>query len=154
MATKHGKRPHQLGVAVLLPSVLLASLTLAGAALAQVPEASELDVRAMLLVNGYEDIEGLAFEDGMWTATAEAPDTTRVTVNVHPASDRVYPSDANPTLDAEEVTTHIAALGYGDVHAPTFEDGVWKVEAENAAGQELLLFVDPDNGAVLGSRSD
>lgn len=135
---------------------LSAVLCLAAAAplVAQVSEASEIQVRALLVSNGYTGIESLAFEDGLWGASADAPDGGRVTVHVHPASDRVYRADATPTIEADTLTERLAEIGWVDVHSPRFEDGVWKVEAENDAGQELLLYLDPDNGALLGSHGD
>jgi hypothetical protein len=35
-----------------------------------------------------------------------------------------------------------------------FEGGVWKVEAENAAGVDVELKMDPNDGHIMGSEAD
>lgn len=138
----------------LLPAMALA-LAAALPATAQLPDAmSEAELRALLLARGFTDIAAVRFDDGLWSASADAPDGGRASLHVHPASGAIFLDDATPTLDAEAIEERLALLGYRDVHNPVFEDGVWKVEAETPEGQELLVYLDPDEGEVLVSRSD
>lgn len=141
-----------------LPAMVLAlAVALPGAA--QLPEAtgeamSETELRALLLARGFTDIGAVRFDDGLWSASADAPDGGRAELHVDPASGSVFRDDATPVLDAGAIEERLALLGYRDVHNPVFEDGVWKVEAETPEGQELMLYLDPAEGEVLVSRSD
>lgn len=139
------------------PAALLLGLALAvpSPSSAQLPTpASEVDLHALLLARGFTDIEAVDFDDGLWSATATAPDGGRAALHVHPASSAIFLDDATPGLDAGQVEDRLAALGYQDIHNPRFEDGVWKVEVESPTGQELRVFVDPAQGGVLGEYSD
>lgn len=137
-----------------LAAVLLA-LLLPLSAPAQLPAPmSEVELHALLLARGFTDVESVAFEDGMWSATATAPDGGRAALHVHPSSSAIFLDDSEPALDARQVTERLESLGYEDVHSPRFEDGVWKVEAESPSGQELRVFVDPVEGAVLAEYGD
>lgn len=139
-----------------LKALLLAlalAVPLAGTAQLPAPM-SEVELRALLLARGFTDIEAVAFEDGLWSATAEAPDGGRTALHVHPSSSAIFLDDVAPEIDAEQVEDRLASLGYEDVHNARFDDGVWKVEAESPDGQELRVFVDPVEGAVLAEYSD
>jgi uncharacterized iron-regulated membrane protein len=137
-----------------LPAMVLA-LAAAWPVAGQLPEAmSEADLRALLLARGFTDIAAVQFDDGLWSASADAPDGGRAALHVDPRSGAVFLDDATPSLDAEAIEARLALLGYRDIHNPVFEDGVWKVEAETPEGQELLVYLDPGEGDVLVSRSD
>lgn len=136
-------------------AAVLLALALPLAAPAQLPTPmSEMELRALLLARGFTDIEAVVFDDGLWSATATAPDGGRAALHVHPSSSAVFLDDVEPELDAEQVTERLTSLGYQHVHSPRFEDGVWKVDAESAAGVELRLYVDPVEGAVLAEFMD
>ena len=122
---------------------------------AQLPQPlSEVELRALLLSRGFTDIESVRFDDGLWAATANAPDGGRAALHVHPNSGAIFLDDANPQLDAAAIEERLAGIGYRDIHAVEFEDGVWKAEAESPDGRELQVFVDPTAGEILAERSD
>lgn len=146
-------RPRSRG---LVAAALSVALVLAcSGAVAQLPAPmSELELRSLLLARGFSDIEAVEFDDGMWSATAEAPDGGRAALHVHPQSGAILLDDVEPALDADTIEERLLAVGFRDVHNPVFEDGVWKVEAEDPQGRELLVYVEPTNGTVLGTHGD
>ena len=153
MAGSTPLRPAHAVRATLLSALL--ALAAPAVLMAQLPEAmDEVELRALLLARGFTDIEAVAFDDGLWSATAEAPDGGRAALHVHPGSGAIFLDDLTPELDAEQVEERLAALGYGDIHNARFEDGVWKVEVESPQGRELRVFVDPVAGDVLAEFSD
>lgn len=139
-----------------LPALLFAALVLCAPDLrAQLPQPmSEVELHALLLARGFTDVEAVAFEEGLWSATAQTPDGERASLHVHPGSGSIFLDDMQPELDAREVEERLEALGYEDVHRLVFEDGVWKADAEHPNGRELRVYVDPVEGAVLAERSD
>jgi opacity protein-like surface antigen len=146
-------------------AVALATAFVAGAAVAQQPvtppvttEAAspmtETDVRAAMGAEGYTEINDVKFTEGVWTADAKSADGNHVEVKLDAATGKIIPDEHVAKISKDEVIVKVQAAGYTNVHDVDFEGGVWKVEANDSAGNDVELKVDPDNGRILGSEKD
>jgi hypothetical protein len=146
-------------------AVALATAFAAGAVVAQQPvtppvttEAAspmtEVDVRAAMGAEGYTEINDVKFTEGVWTADAKSADGNHVEVKLDAATGKIIPDEHVAKISKDEVIVKVQAAGYTNVHDVDFEGGVWKVEANDSAGNDVELKVDPDNGRILGSEKD
>lgn len=137
-----------------LPRVLVLSLALAsGAALAQ-DAMTAAQVRATLQAQGYTHIDDVEFDDGMWKADARSADGTRVDVRLDAKTGKVFPERGVSNLGEADVRAKLAAAGYTKVRDVKFDDGLWKAEADDAAGKRVELRLDPATGDVVGKARD
>jgi hypothetical protein len=150
-------------------AVALATAFAAGTAVAQDPIAppvtppvttevaspmTETDVRAAMGAEGYTEINDVKFSEGVWTADAKSADGNHVEVKLDATTGKIIPDEHVAKISKDEVIVKVQAAGYTNVHDVDFEGGVWKVEANDSAGNDVELKVDPDNGRILGSEKD
>ena len=138
---------------------LAVALAFAGTANAQAVAANtgsaltEADVRALLANQGYTEVNDVEFKEGVWTADGKSADGNHVEVKVDNTGKIV--SDAGvATISKDQIIVLAQEAGYKNVHDVDFEGGVWKVEAETAAGVDVELKMDPNDGHIMGSEAD
>jgi N-formylglutamate amidohydrolase len=135
--------------------IRLASLAIAlafGASAAMAQDAlTERQVHNQLEQQGYTKIHDLKFRDGMWRAHAKSADGRRVTVKVDPRTGEAYPDEQVSRLSETDVRASLSTSGYTHVHDVDFKDGVWRAKAENPAGADVRLQIDPRTGKVIGT---
>src|SRR5690606_32736126 len=106
-------------------SLLGIALALAtGYALAQ-DAMTEAQVRAELEAQGYDKVNDLKFEDGVWKADARSADGNRVDVRIDPATGDIRPDELVAGLSEADVRAQLAVAGYTNVHDVDYEDGIW-----------------------------
>ncbi|GAA5082691.1 PepSY domain-containing protein [Lysobacter panacisoli] len=140
-------------------TVILGALMLAaGAAFAQSapPKASltEAQVRARLSEQGYTKVNDVKFEDGVWKADARSAEGERVDLRLDAKTGAVYPDQQVANLSEADVRARLSAAGYTNVHDVDYEDGIWNAEADDPAGKDVELKIDPANGKVIGKEKD
>ena len=134
-------------------SLALAFAAAGGAAVAQ-DAMTEPQVRAALEADGYTKVNDVEFEDGVWKADARSADGQRVDLRIDPATGRVFPEDQVAQLSEADVSAKLSAAGYTNVHDVDFEDGMWTAEADDPAGKDVKVTLDPANGNVVGKEKD
>ena len=112
------------------------------------------EVASMLSAQGYRDVHDVKFKDGVWTADAKSGDGKHVDLKIDPATGRVYPDEVASPMSEDDVRAALSAAGYSDVRDLDFDDGLWKGHAENAAGKDMKVQVDPHNGKVVAAEKD
>jgi uncharacterized membrane protein YkoI len=141
-------------------SVMLGALLLvSGAAFAQTAGTpteplTEHQVRQRLAEQGYTKVNDVKFEDGVWKADARSAEGNRIDVRLDAATGRVYPEEQVANLSEADVRARLAAAGYTNVHDVDFEDGIWNAEADDPAGKDVELKLDPATGKVIGKEKD
>lgn len=103
---------------------------------------------------GYRDVEDLQFSNGLWVAKARDGAGDRVKIMVAPVSGRVYVTNEPSRLDKDEIEARLTAQGYEDIDDLDFDDGIWRAEARNSAGQDVDLIIDPTDGSVIAAKQD
>lgn len=131
----------------------LALVAAAGTVLAQ-DALTAAEVRAKLEAQGYTNINDVEFEDGVWSADARSADGNRVDLSINPSTGEIYPDEQVANLGKADVEAKLAAAGYTNVHDVEFEGGVWKAEADDQAGKDVELRLDPNTGEVIGKAKD
>jgi len=131
----------------------IALVAATGYALAQ-DGMTEAQVRARLEAQGYDKVNDVKFEDGVWKADARSANGNRVEVRVDPQDGTVRPDELVATLSEADVRARLAAAGYTNVHDVDYEDGIWNAEADDPAGKDVELKIDPDTGKVMGKEKD
>lgn len=137
-------------------TVLSASLlSLAFAASAQnAPDART--ALGLIESRGYVAACELEFQYGLWTAEATDGQGRRVDLLVNPASgvvDAIGPRGEG-ALTSAELRTLLGAAGYRNLRDMERDDGLWELEAQNAAGQRVELVVHGVSGDVLSEALD
>lgn len=130
------------------------ALSVAGAAMAQSQAGAltEAQVRTHLQDQGYSHIDDLKFKHGMWHAEARSGNGKHVDLRIDPDSGKAYADEQKVSrLSKDDVRASLASAGYTDVHDVEFEDGMWRAKAENSAGKDVKLQIDPDTGKVVGT---
>ena len=135
----------------LMLGLVLAALS--GAALAQAG-LTEAQVRTKLEAQGYTKVNDVKFEDGVWKADARSADGNRVDLRIDAATGEVFPDELVANLTEADVRAKLAAAGYTNVHDVDYEDGVWNAEADDPAGKDVELKIDPRTGKVIGKEKD
>lgn len=138
---------------VLRSTVLAIALAVSGTALAE-QALTEAKVRAQLTEQGYTHINDIKFSDGVWKADARSAEGNRVDVRLDPKTGRVYPDEQVANLSEADVRARLAVAGYTNVHDVDYEDGIWNAEADDPAGRDVELKIDPRNGRVIGADKD
>lgn len=138
---------------VLRTTVLAIALAVSGTALAE-QALTEAKVRAQLTDQGYTHINDIKFADGVWKADARSAEGNRVDVRLDPKTGRVYPDEQVANLSEADVRARLAVAGYTNVHDVDYEDGIWNAEADDPAGRDVELKIDPKNGRVIGADKD
>ena len=115
---------------------------------------TEADVRALMATEGYTKVNDVHFKEGVWTADAKSADGNHVEVKVDSATGKIIPDEHVAKVSKDQVIIKVQDAGYTNVHDVDFEGGVWKVEANDSAGADVELKVDPDDGHILGSERD
>jgi uncharacterized membrane protein YkoI len=131
----------------------LALACVSGTALAQ-DALTASKVRTELESQGYTKVNDVKFEDGVWKADARSANGNRVDVRIDPKTGKVYPDEQVANLSEADVRAQLAAAGYTNVHDVDYEDGIWNAEADDPAGKDVELKIDPDTGKVLGEEKD
>ena len=135
--------------------IRLASLAIAlafGASATMAQDAlTERQVHNQLEQQGYTKIHDLKFRDGMWRAHAKSADGRRVTVKIDPRTGEAYPDEQVSRLSETDVRASLSTSGYTHIHDVDFEGGVWHAKAENPAGADVKLQIDPRTGRVIGT---
>ncbi len=111
-------------------------------------------VRAQLEAQGYTHIDDIEFENGMWSADARSADGNRVGVSLDPRTGQVFPDEQVSNLSKADVDAKLAAAGYTNVHDVEYEDGLWKAEADDPAGRDVEVRLDPRTGQIVGKEKD
>ena len=114
---------------------------------------TEADVRALLANQGYTEVNDVEFKEGVWTADGKSADGNHVEVKIDNTG-KVIPDDNVATISKDQIIIKAQEAGYKNVHDVDFEGGVWKVEAETAAGVDVELKMDPNDGHIMGSEQD
>jgi hypothetical protein len=114
----------------------------------------EADVRALMIKEGYTDINDVEFKEGTWTADAKSADGEHVEVRIDAVTGKIIPDEKVATIGKDEIIAQLQSAGYTNVHDVEMEGGVWKAEADNSAGEDVELKLDPNDGHVLGSEKD
>lgn len=115
---------------------------------------TEAQVRAKLESQGYSKVNDVKFEDGVWKADARSADGNRVDVRVDPRTGKIRPDELVANLTEADVRAKLAAAGYTNVHDVDYEDGIWNAEADDPAGKDVELKIDPTSGEVMGKEKD
>lgn len=131
----------------------LALACASGAALAQ-DAMTAPQVRATLEAQGYTNINDIEFENGMWTADARSADGNRIELRIDAKTGDVYPDEQIAQLSEADVQAKLSAAGYTDIHDVDYDDGVWKAEADDPAGKDVEVQLDPKTGAIVGREND
>ena len=138
--------------------VLTALLSLSTVAFAQdaAPKAplTEAQVRARLTEQGYTKVNDVKFEDGVWKADARSAEGEHVDLRLDAKTGQVYPDQQVANLSEADVRARLSAEGYTNVHDVDFEDGIWNAEADDPAGKDVELKLDPATGKVIGKEKD
>lgn len=111
-------------------------------------------VRAKLTEQGYTKINDLKFGDGVWKADARSANGNRVEVRVDPKTGNVYPDEQIANMSEADVHAALSAAGYTNVHDVDYEDGIWNAEADDPAGKDVEVKIDPNTGKVIGKEKD
>ncbi|WP_226469329.1 PepSY domain-containing protein [Luteimonas panaciterrae] len=111
-------------------------------------------VRAKLEAQGYTKINDVKFRDGVWKADARSANGNRVDIRIDPETGNVYPDEQVANLSEADVRARLATAGYTNVHDVDYEDGIWNAEADDPAGKDVELKIDPDSGKVIGKEKD
>lgn len=111
-------------------------------------------VRAKLEAQGYTKINDVKFRDGVWKADARSANGNRVDIRIDPETGNVYPDEQVANLSEADVRARLATAGYTNVHDVDYEDGIWNAEADDPAGKNVELKIDPDSGKVIGKEKD
>jgi uncharacterized membrane protein YkoI len=131
----------------------LALACISGAVSAQ-DALTSAQVRTRLESQGYTKVNDVKFEDGVWKADARSANGNRVDVRIDPETGAVYPDEQVANLSEADVRAQLSAAGYTNVHDVDYEDGIWNAEADDPAGKDVELKIDPDTGKVLGEEKD
>jgi hypothetical protein len=112
------------------------------------------DVSVLLSSKGFTEINDVEFKDGTWTADAKSADGNHVEVRIDADTREVFADEAVATIGKDEIVAKVQAAGYTNVHDVEVEDGVWKVEANDAQGKDVEIRLNPNDGSIIGSEKD
>jgi membrane protein implicated in regulation of membrane protease activity len=115
---------------------------------------TEAQVRALLVGQGYTEINDVKFDEGTWTADAKSADGKDVEVRVDSATGKIIPDEPVATIGKDEIIVKLQEAGYTKVHDVEMEGGVWKAEANDSKGNDVEIKLDPNDGHILGSKKD
>lgn len=111
---------------------------------------TQAEVESRVATAGFKEVKSLTFKNGIWQADARGGDKEWVAIYVHPLSGKVFKEGTPSPLNKQEIEAKITAAGYQNVKDVDFKNGLWMAEAENGAGKDVDLMIDPDDGSVIG----
>ncbi len=111
---------------------------------------TQAEVESRVAMAGFKEVKSLTFKNGIWQADARGGDKEWVAIYVHPLSGKVFKEGTPSPMNKQEIEAKITAAGYQNVKDVDFKNGMWMAEAENGAGKEVDLMIDPDDGSVIG----
>ncbi len=111
---------------------------------------TQAEVESRVAMAGFKEVKSLTFKNGIWQADARGGDKEWVAIYVHPLSGKVFKEGTPSPLNKQEIEAKITAAGYQNVKDVDFKNGLWMAEAENGAGKDVDLMIDPDDGSVIG----
>jgi hypothetical protein len=115
---------------------------------------NEEAIKSSIANAGYKEVKGLTFNHGVWETEARGGNDNWVDLRVAPVTGKVYPEDAPSRLNSEEIEAKLSAAGYQNIEDVEFHDGLWSADADNPAGDDVDLLVDPDDGSVVAEELD
>lgn len=115
---------------------------------------TQAQVQAAIEAKGDTRVRDVEFDDGIWTADADSADGRDVDLKFDAATGTVYPDTAVSSLSEADIRARLDAAGCTRVRDVESDDGVWKADADNAAGQKMELKLDPADGRVIGEKRD
>ena len=124
----------------------------AGPATPAIPDAR--GILQVLDAQGFVAIHELERREGLWTAEGTSLDGREVYLLID-ADGRVVDAIGEygeGGLSVEELSVLLSAQGYSALRDFEFDDGLWELEAVNAAGQRVELRVHGGDGRVLSER--
>lgn len=148
MTIKHTKHT------VILGALMLAAGTAFAQSAPPKEPLTEAQVRARLTEQGYTKVNDVKFEDGVWKADARSAEGERVDLRLDAKTGAVYPDQQVANLSEADVRARLSAAGYTNVHDIDYEDGIWNAEADDPAGKDVELKLDPATGKVIGKEKD
>ncbi|MGN6151884.1 MAG: PepSY domain-containing protein [Lysobacteraceae bacterium] len=149
---RHAAAPTSGLRAVLLSSLMAATMRFA--VVAADGALTGAQVKASLEAHGYTHVNDVKFRDGIWKADARSADGNRVDVRIDPKTGEIFPDEEVANLSEADVKARLSAAGYTGIHDVSFRNGIWNAKADNAAGVELELRLDPATGEVIGQDKD
>ncbi len=115
---------------------------------------SEEAIKGDIAKAGYKEVKDLEFKNGVWQTKARGGDKKWEELKVAPLTGKVYAEDAPSKLNEDEVKAKLSAAGYTNIGHVKYDDGLWSADAENKAGKDVDLLVDPDDGSVVAKSND
>lgn len=115
---------------------------------------TEADVRSVMTAQGYTGINDVKFKQGRWTADARSADGKHVEVTVDAITGKIVPDQRVAGISRDQVITKLQDAGYTNVHGVEMHSGVWKADANDSSGADVVITLDPDDGHILGSQTD
>ena len=153
-ATRVADMPGKAGATAALTLGLAVAFALFSAAFAKDGALTEAQVKATLQAQGYTDVNDVKFKDGVWKADARSADGNRVDVRLDPKTGQVFPDEQVANLSEADIKARLSAQGYTDIHDVSFRNGIWNAKADDRAGVEMALRLDPATGDVIGKDKD
>ena len=133
---------------ILVPSVLLA-----GAALAQSFGADE--VRTRLSAAGFPEVRDLEFDGGLWEAEVRRADGRWGEVAMDPSSGEIFDArSGRAVMDARGIAQALESAGYTEISDLDRDGALWEAEARDKDGQRVELRLSGYDGRVLHSDAE
>ncbi len=114
----------------------------------------ETDVRDLMTMAGYTEINDVKFKEGTWSADGKSADGNHVEVRVDSETGNIIPDTGVSNVTRDQIIIIMQKAGYTNVHDVDMEGGVWKAEANDSAGADVEVKLDPKDGHILGSEKD
>ena len=115
---------------------------------------TEHQIRTRLAEQGYTKVNDLKFSDGVWHADARSADGNWVQVRLDPGGGTVFANELVARMSERDVRAALSAAGYTNIHDVDYEDGIWNAEADDPAGKDVELKINPNNGKIIGKEKD
>lgn len=138
----------------LLVIALTTTITVPAALFANTPVIGYEQSLANLSAAGYHNIDELEFEDGLWHAEVTRADGRRVDVVITPDTGAVLdPLQITTPVLVEAVLATVSGAGYTDVRDLERDGALYEVDARDANGRAVELFVSAADGRILSVQA-